>query len=73
MDSSKALSTQYGIAFDPARNPYGIGLLVTQNNGDSGAISVTKRSCPAPISKLESHISDTFACRHEKLFGIVCT
>ena len=29
-------------------------------NGDFGAISITERSCTAPISKMEPHISDKF-------------
>ena len=37
------------IAFAPARKSYRIGLLLTHKNGDFGAISVTKRSCAAPI------------------------
>ena len=57
--------------FWPARKPDGIGLLFTHKNGDFGAISVTERSCTAPISKVESHISGrcSFSCRHEKLSG----
>ena len=54
-----------------------IGLLYTnKNGGDFGANSVTKRNCAAPISKVESHISDRcihniyipdcFWCWHEK-------
>ena len=35
-----------------------MGLLFTHKNGDVGAISVTERSCVAPISKVERHISD---------------
>ena len=38
-----------------ARKPYQIGLTFTRKNGDVGAISVTERSCAAPISKDESH------------------
>ena len=59
-----------------------IGLLYTnKNGGDFGANSVTKRNCAAPISKVESHISDRciyniyipdcFWCWHEKQFGVV--
>ena len=58
MDSSKALFAQYRTAFAQARKPYWIGLLFTHKKGDLGAISVTVRSCAAPISKVESHISD---------------
>ena len=54
--------TFYRVAFAPARKPYRIGLLFTHNNGDFGAISVTERSCPHVISKLESHIWDK--CSH---------
>ena len=43
-------------SFAPARNPYLTRLLFTHKNNDFGAISVTKRSCAAPISKGESHI-----------------
>ena len=42
----------------PGRKPYRIGLLFTHKNGDLGALSVTERSCAAPISKVESHISE---------------
>ena len=34
----------------------------THKNGDFGEISITKRSCAAPVSKVESHISDR--CSH---------
>ena len=47
----------YWIAFVPAQKPYRIGILFTRKNGDFGAISVTERSCAAPISKVERHIS----------------
>ena len=46
------------IDFVPARKQDRIGLLFTHKNGDIGAISVTERSCAAPISKVESQISD---------------
>ena len=52
------LFTRYRIAFAHARKSYRIGLLFTHKNRDFGAISVTERSYAAPISKLESHISD---------------
>ena len=42
----------------PARKPYRIGLLFTHKNGDFGAISLTERSCAAPIFYAEGHISD---------------
>ena len=48
------------IALARARKSYQIGLLFTHKNSDFGAISVTERSCAAPISKVESHISDRF-------------
>ena len=55
------------------------GLMFAHRNGDFTAISVTERSRTAPISKVESHISDSFSyyrsdsfsCEHEKLSGIV--
>ena len=50
------------ITFAPARKAYWIGLLFTHKSGDFGAISVTERSWAAPISKVESHISDS--CSH---------
>ena len=46
--------------------PYRIGLLFSHENGDFGAISVTKRSCVDPISKVESHISDRCSQCHTK-------
>ena len=39
----------YQVAFAPAWKPYRIGVLFTDKNGDFGTISVTKRSCAAPI------------------------
>ena len=38
------------------------GLLFTHENGDFESISVTKRRCAPPISKVESHILDR--CSH---------
>ena len=58
----KITQRQIRITFAPARKPYRIGILFTQKNGDFGAISVTERSWAAPISKVESHISDS--CSH---------
>ena len=65
-------------AFPPPQKPYWTGILFTHKNGDFYAISLTERICAAPISKLESHISDSvhripdsLLCRHKKLFGIV--
>ena len=53
----KALFTPYRIRFAPERKPYRIGILYTRNNHDDfGAKSVTKRTCAAPISKVERHI-----------------
>ena len=60
---TKTLHTLYRIAVAQARRtiPDRIGHLFSHENGDFGAISVTKRSCgPAPISKVERHISDRF-------------
>ena len=48
----------YRIAFAPTRKSYPMGLLFTRKNGDFSAISETERSCAAPISNVESHISD---------------
>ena len=50
--------TLYRIDFAPARKPYRIGHLFAHKNGHFGAISVTERSCAAPISKVESYISE---------------
>ena len=44
-------------SFAPARKSYHMGLVFTHKNGDFGAISATERSCAAPISKVERHIS----------------
>ena len=52
----KKMLTLCRVAFAPARKLYRIGLLFTREDGDFGAISVTERSCAAPISKVESHI-----------------
>ena len=48
------------LALASARKPYWIEIVFTHKNGDFGAISITERSCTAPISKMEPHISDTF-------------
>ena len=42
------------MAFAPPQKSSRIGLLFTNNNGDFTAISVLKRSCTVPISKVES-------------------
>ena len=55
---TEALFTLYWRGFSPPRKPCLIRLLFTHKNGDFGAVSVTKRSCAAPVSKVESHISD---------------
>ena len=49
------------LTFAPRRKSYRIGPLFTHNNGDFGAISVTERSCAAPIFKVESHISEGYS------------
>ena len=51
---------RHRIAFAPSRKSYRIGLLFTHMNGCGVAISVTERSCAAPISKVERDISDRF-------------
>ena len=38
------------------------------SNGDVGAIFITKQSCAAPISKVETHISDRCAYYAGQLF-----
>ena len=43
-----------------AMRSYWIRLLFTLKNGDFGAISETERSCAAPISKVDCHVSDWF-------------
>ena len=55
-------SSHYRTAFAPPRKSYRIGLLFTHKNRCGGAISVTKQSCTASISKVESHISKR--CSH---------
>ena len=52
--------TLYRIVLAPTRKPNPIGLLFTHKNVDFCKISVTERRCAAPISKIESHISDGF-------------
>ena len=55
----QVMFTLYRVAFALAKNwPYRIGLVFTHKNGDFGAISVARRSYEAPISKVESDISD---------------
>ena len=52
----KAFFTLFRLALALARKQYRIGLLFTYKKGDFGTISVTERSCAAPISQVESHI-----------------
>ena len=42
------------MAFAPTRKPHWIGCPVTHKNGDFGALSVTGRSCAAPIECFHS-------------------
>ena len=51
---TRAVFTVYWIAFGPTRQLFRIELLFTHENGDFGAISVTERSCAAPILSLFS-------------------
>ena len=44
--------SQNRIDYMPERKPHRIGLLLSLEGGDFGAISVTERSCAAPISKV---------------------
>ena len=57
---TSAIFTLHRIAFAPARKCYRIGLPFTHKNSDFGAISVAKRSCRRPISKVERHLLDRF-------------
>ena len=50
----------FWIAFALPSKLYRLRPLFTHTNGCGGAISVTERSCVAPISKVERHISDSF-------------
>ena len=73
---NKAVLALYRIAFAPLPKSYERGLLFTHKKSCGGSISVMKLRCPAPISQVESHISDgqvfhtilvNFLKRHEKL------
>ena len=48
------------IAVVSTRKPNRRGLPLTGKNGDFSAITVTERSCAAPILKVERYISDRF-------------
>ena len=50
----------FWIAFALPSKLYRLGPLFTHTNGCGCPISVTERSCVAPISKVERHISDSF-------------
>ena len=50
--------TLYWIALTQTIKPYRIELLFINKNGVFGAISVKERSCAAPISEVDRHISD---------------
>ena len=52
-----------------AQKQYRIGLLFRYKKGDFGTISVTERSCAAPISQVESHIQ----VFRERLSENMCT
>ena len=52
--ATKALSTLFRIAFAPPQKSYQTGLLFTHKDDCGGAISVTERCCPAPISLAEN-------------------
>lgn len=56
----KAIFTQYQIAFMSPQKSYWIGILFTNKNSCGGAISVTEKSCAAPISQVENHIRQVF-------------
>ena len=56
--SCKATFTHHWITFVRGRKLYRIGLLFTHENGNFGAISVTERSCTAPILRVKDHLSD---------------
>ena len=51
---TKTLSTLFRIAFAPQQKSYQTGLLFTHKDDCGGAISVTERCCPAPISLAEN-------------------
>ena len=59
------------IVLASARKSYRIGLLLTHKNDDFSAISVTERSCTAPISKVERHTDWDRSCA--TLWGCVNT
>ena len=52
------MTTLYRRALSPAQKPYRIELSFTQEGGDFGAVSVTERSCPVSILKVDHHILD---------------
>ena len=56
----KAIFAQYQIAFMSPQKSYWIGILFTNKNSCGGAISVTEKSCAAPISHVENHIRQVF-------------
>lgn len=56
----KAIFTQYQIAFMSPQKSYWKGILFTNKNSCGGAISVTEKSCAAPISQVENHIRQVF-------------
>ena len=57
---SLSVFTPPQIAVVSTRKPNRRGLPLTGKNGDFSAISVTERSCAAPILKVERYISDRF-------------
>ena len=53
------------VAFTTARKPYRIWLQFTNKDTDFGAISLTERSCAAPISKGDVDLLTSRACERE--------
>ena len=59
------LCSLYRIAFTTVRKPYRIRLLFTHKDTGFGAISLTERSCAAPISKGDVDLLTSRACERE--------
>ena len=65
----KAFFTLQRLSSALAQKQYRIGLLFRYKKGDFGTISVTERSCAAPISQVESHVQ----LFRERLSENMCT
>ena len=59
------------LALAPIRKQYRKGLLFIDKKGGFGAISVTERSCTAPLMNVDGHTSDRFLPASSQCVGLI--